>query len=158
MRVEECHHLFIPSDVAPLKHPLLKGLTAVLGLVFALFAGFQINDANPEVYHRPSAIDAWSWVTFYGLVALCCLVSIFLRVPRVLLGLAAAFCVFEMVRTAPGLYDNLFQADTFTMAGASMAPSRSEIELSREFFGALIGLAAVAFIWWQATRARRLDS
>ena len=72
-----------------------------------------------------------------------------------LLVLAALFCGYEMVTTAPGLYRNLFEAEHFTMTGASMAPAHSEVELSREFFGALIGLAGVGVIWWQTKNSVR---
>ena len=144
--------------MALLKRPLLRGLTAALGLLFAVFALFQLNDTNPEIYHQPSVLDAWSWVAFYGLICVLYFVSIFRRVPQILLGLAAAFCLFEMVRSGPGLYANFFEAEKFTMTGASMAPTRSEVELSREFFGALIGLFGVAFLWWQARKALRIHS
>ena len=140
--------------MALLKRPWLRGLTAFLGVLFAVFAFFQLNDTNPEIYHKPSIMDAWSW----GFISVLCFVSIFRSAPRILLILAAAFCIFEMVRTGPGLYANLFEVEKFTMTGASMAPSHSEVELSREFFGALIGLFGVGFLWWQATQATRNPS
>ncbi len=138
-----------------LKRPWIIGLTALMSLMFAVFAYVQLNDIDPEVYHKPSAVDVWSWVIFYSLLAVLSAASIFWKVPRVWLVLAAVFCLFEMVRTGPGLWQNLFQAEKFTMTGASMSPTRSEVELSREFFGALIGLAGVGFLWWQSTRAPR---
>jgi len=121
--------------------------------MFALFSGLQLNDTNPDIYDHPSLLDAWSWFAFYGLIAVFCVVSIFRGVPRVLLTLAAATCLFEMARTAPGLYENLFIAESFTMAGASMTATHPEVELTREFFGALIALAGVGFLWWQAKTA-----
>ena len=139
-----------------LARPWLIGITSLLAVLFAVFAGFQLNDTNPEIYHRPSVIDAWSWVVFYGFISALSVVSIFRPIPLALLGLAALFCIYEMATTAPGLYRNLFQADSFTMTGASMAPSRSEVELSREFFGALIGLIDITFLCWQTKKATRL--
>ena len=141
-----------------LDRPWLIGFTAFLSVLFAVFAFFQLNDTNPEIYHRPSVIDAWSWVAFYGLISVLCLVSIFRPIPLTLLVIAALFCVYEMATTAPGVYRNLFETESFTMTGASMAPSRSEVELSREFFGALIGLLGIAFLWWQAKKARRVTA
>jgi hypothetical protein len=126
-----------------------------LAIMFAVFSYLQLNDTNPEIYDHPSLLDAWSWTAFYGLVAVLCLLSIFRRVPSLLLGVAAVFCLCEMARTAPGLYDNLFHAGRFTMAGTSMSASHPEVELTREFFGALIALGAVGFLGWQATRAER---
>ena len=131
------------------------GVTALLAVLFVTFAAFQLNDTNPEIYHRPSVIDAWSWVAFYGFIAALFVLSIFRPVPVALLVLGALFCFYEMVTTAPGLYRNLFEAEKFTMTGASMAPSRSEVELTREFFGAVIGLVGLGFLWWQAKKAVR---
>lgn len=139
----------------PLKSRWLTAVTAFLALLFAVFAFLQVNDINPAIYYQPSSLDASSWVLFYGFLSVLFLTSIFRPAPRPLLILAALFCLIEMVRTAPGLYANLFQADQFTMTGASMAPSRAEVELSREFFGSLIGLLGIAFLWWQAVKAKR---
>jgi hypothetical protein len=138
-----------------LKRPWLAALTATLGVMFAVFAYVQLNDTNPEIYDRPSVLDAWSWMFFYGFIAVLCIVSIFRRVPRVLLGVAAAFCLFEMARTVPGLYANLFEAEKFSMTATSMTAAHPEVELTREFFGALIGLFGVGFLWWQASKAER---
>ena len=141
--------------MALLKRPWLAALTAALSIMFAVFAYVQLNDTNPEIYHQPSILDAWSWMFFYGFLAVLCIVSIFQRVPRVLLGVAAAFCLVEMARTVPGLYANLFEAEKFTMTATSMTAANPEVELTREFFGALIGLVGVAFLWWQASNAER---
>ena len=141
-----------------LDRPWLIGITALLAVLFAVFASFQLNDTNPEIYHRPSVIDAWSWVAFYGLISILCIVSIFRPILLLLLVIAALFCIYEMATTAPGLYRNLFEAETFTMTGASMVPSRSEVELSREFFGALIGLLGITFLWWQAKKVTRITA
>jgi len=138
-----------------LKRPWPAVLTAALGIMFAVFAYVQLNDTNPEIYHQPSVLDAWSWMAFYGFIAMLCIVSIFRRVPRVLLGVAAAFCLVEMTRTVPGLYANLFEAEKFSMTATSMAAAHPEVELTREFFGALIGLVGVGFLWWQANKAER---
>ncbi len=119
------------------------------GVLFAAFAVLQLNDTNPEIYHQPSVIDAWSWVIFYALVAMLFFLGAFRHVPWWCLGLGALFCVYEMVTTAPGLYDNLFNHDSFDITGSSMAPTRSYVELSREFLGALIALSGLGFLAWQ---------
>ncbi len=142
--------------MARLKHPGLAALTVAFGIMFAVFSSLQFNDTNPEIYDRPSVLDAWSWAFFYGFIAVLCLASIFRSVPRVLLGVAAAFCLFEMATTVPGLHENLFEAEKFTMAGTSMTAARPEVELTREFFGALIALVGVSFLWWQASKAERV--
>ena len=138
-----------------LKRPWLAAPAALLALMFAAFAAVQINDTNPAVYHRPSMLDAWSWVIFYGFIAALCAVSIFRRIPRALLIVAAVLCLVEMVRTAPGVYENLFAAESFTMTATSMAAARPEVELTREFFGALITLFAVGYLRWQQSPGNR---
>lgn len=144
--------------MTPLRPPWLIGVTALVSLMFGVFAYVQINDLDPDVYHQPSAVDAWSWVIFYALLAVLALFSLARPVSPIWLVLAALFCVVEMVRTGPGLYQNLFHAESFTMTGASMSPERSEVELSREFFGAVIGLAGLSFLWWQRRPGLRKTS
>jgi hypothetical protein len=146
--VNECAER-LQFDMDHLRRSRLAISAALLALMFAGFAVVQINDTNPVVYHRPSVLDAWSWVFFYGFIAALCAVSIFRRIPGVLLTVAAVFSLVEMARTAPGLYENLFVADTFTITATSMAAARPEVELTREFFGALIALLGVEYLRWQ---------
>lgn len=140
-----------------------KAVLAVLNvigiLVFALFAWFQVNDIDPAIYHNPSKLDAWLWFAFYALVALLFVAALVSRrVPGWLLGLAAVFCLVEMGRTAPGLFSNLFESESFTMTQESMSAESPQVELTREFFGALIALAAVGFLAWQQRRRGRPGS
>lgn len=137
------------------KGSLLTTTNILLGLMFAVAATLQVNDIDAATYHNPSQWDVWSWVLFYGLIAGLFLASICCRVSRILLGIAAAYCVVQMARAAPGLYENLFQTEDFTITGSSMSPSHSEVELSREFFGGLIALAGVVFLWWQTRSPER---
>ena len=55
-------------------------------------------------------------------------------------------------RTVPGLWENLFGERPFTMTQTSMSSSDPRVELTREFFGALIALGALAFLWWEQRR------
>lgn len=122
----------------------------LLGVLFAAFAAFQVNDVDPDVYHEASRVDSISWLIFYGFVALLMFWrATGRRVVFPILLLGALFCIYEMVMTGPGLYDNLFKQEDFTITGAQMAPERSHIELSREFFGAVIALAGLVFIFFQ---------
>jgi hypothetical protein len=57
-----------------------------------------------------------------------------------------------MVRTGPGLYENFFGEKEFTMTQASMSAKDPRVELSREFFGAVIALGGVGFLAWQNRR------
>lgn len=138
--------------------PAFLVVNLALSGLFGVFAWMQRNDLDPAVYDHPSAIDAALWLAFYLLVSLLFLAVSFRRVPRWLLALAAVACLAEMVRTGPGLYDNVFGMKEFTMTQASMSASDPRVELSREFFGAVIALAGVGAIAWQNRRSPTRDS
>ena len=54
--------------------------------------------------------------------------------------LAALACLAEMATTGPGLWENVVGDKAFTMTQASMSAEDPRVELSREFFGAVIAL------------------
>lgn len=132
--------------------PSFFALNLSLAALFAFFAWLQRNDIDPAIYYHPSAIDSALWFAFYLLVAILFVVVSFRPLPRWLLLLAAIACLVEMVRTGPGLYDNLFGGKTFTMTQTSMSAEDPRVELSREFLGAVIALAAVGALAWQSRR------
>ena len=143
----------IVSNALRIMKALALGLKVCGFVVFAIFSYVQYNDTDPAVYHEPSARDAWMWLIFYGLVSVICLVAVFRPVPRVALIVAALFCSVLMALTVSGLYENVTGQDDFTLTGSKMAPSRSHVELSREFLGAAIALVAVIFLRWQGDRS-----
>lgn len=126
----------------------------VLAAVFTLFAWMQRNDIDPAIYDRPSALDAALWLLFYLMIAVALVTVCFRRIPRWLLIAASLACLTEMARTAPGLYQNLFGNKGFDITQVSMSAEDPRVELSREFFGAMIALAAVGWIAWQDRRRR----
>lgn len=132
--------------------PAFLVVNLALSGLFGVFAWMQRNDLDPAVYDHPSAIDAALWLAFYLLVALLFVAVSFRRVPGWLLALAAVACLAEMARTGPGLFENVFGEKEFTMTQASMSASDPRVELSREFFGAVIALAGVGAIAWQNRR------
>ncbi len=117
-------------------------------VVFGGFAALQVNDTNPEIYERASVLDAWLWVGFYGMVAVCFLLKALGKLPKWLLAIAAAGCLLEMGDTVSGVIQNAGREEGFDMAQTSMSAGSPEVELSREFFGALIGLAGLVVLWW----------
>lgn len=121
-------------------------------LLFAVFAWVQSNDIDPEIYYHPSSLDAALWLLFYALIAVLFAVALFRRVPVWILVVAALACAAEMIRTGPGLWENVFGERPFTMTDRSMSADDPRVELSREFFGALIALAGVAMLWWENRR------
>lgn len=124
-------------------------LNFALAALFAVFAWMQRNDIDPAIYDHPSVLDAALWLAFYLLIAVLLVVVTFRTVPRWLLVIAAVACLIEMVRTGPGLYENLVGEKEFTMTQMSMSAEDPRVELSREFFGAVIALAGVGLIAWQ---------
>lgn len=120
--------------------------------IFVLFSWLQWNDLDPAVYDRPSLADAISWGLFYALIAALFVVALFRPLPRWVLIVAAVFCLLEMGRTAPGLWENLTGEQPFTMTQASMSAQDPRVERSREFFGALIALAGVGVVGWETRR------
>ena len=115
-------------------------------LLFAVFAWAQVNDIDPAVYHKPSSLDAMLWFSFYLLIAVLFVVSVFRKVPPWILIVSLVACVIEMIMTSPGLIENLFGEDDFTMTQVSMSAEDPRVELTREFFGALIAFGAVLYL------------
>ena len=127
--------------------PVTVVVHALLAAMFFLFAWLQQNDLDPAIYDKPSALDAALWLAFYAVIGALFVVSLFRRIPVWLLLLAAVACIAEMAATGPGLYENVFGGKDFTMTQASMSSEDPRVELTREFFGALIALAGVAVLW-----------
>ncbi len=95
------------------------------------------------------------WVAFYALIAvLFGLALLKQRFPWPLYAFAAAFCLYQWIATGPGLIANLVSGD-FTMGKSGMNPDHAEVELSREFFGAVIAFSALCFLWFQRRRMRQ---
>lgn len=124
----------------------------LLAAMFALFAALQVNDIDRSIYHEPSVIDAASWFGFYLVIAYLFVASLRGRVPKWLLALAALACLLEMATTGPGLYENVFGDRAFTMTQESMSAEDPRVELTREFFGAVIALAGVTILWRRERR------
>jgi len=115
-------------------------------VLFGTFAWVQINDIDPAIYHKPSSLDALLWFSFYLLIAILFVVSVFRTISATILIVALTSCVVEMVITGPGLFQNLFGEENFSMTQVSMTAEDPRVELTREFFGALIAFAAVLYL------------
>jgi hypothetical protein len=137
--------------------PALFAVNLVVALIFAWFAWLQRNDIDPTIYYKPSVIDAAIWFVLYLLIGALVLVVSFRAIPRWMLALCALGCLVEMAISGPGLYENLFGDQDFTLMQASMNAEDPRVELSREFFGAVFALLGVAFAWWQNLRLQRGD-
>jgi hypothetical protein len=141
---------------------LLVPVNVLLAALFFVFAWFQRNDIDPEIYSNPSfdnpTIDSVLWFLFYAVIGLAFLFLIRKRLPLWYFVLAVVACLFEMYLSGPGLYENVFGEKSFTMTGQSMSGDDPRVELTREFFGAVIALAAVLFQFWQNKKFRMKKS
>lgn len=123
----------------------MKILNYILAALFFLFAFFQYNDVDPGVYHNPSSLDAALWLLFYAIIGIGFIILNFRKLPLWFFVLAILACLIEMSLSGPGLWDNLFGEKPFSMTQTSMSADDPRVELTREFFGAVIALAAVLF-------------
>lgn len=121
-----------------------------LAVLFSLFSWLQRNDIDPAIYYHPSVIDAVLWLLFYLFIAVLLVLILFRPLPRWLLAVAALACLIEMGMSGPGLYENIFGGESFTMTQASMTASDPRVELTREFFGAVIAFAAVGLLFFES--------
>ncbi len=132
---------------------LFAPINIILAALFFVFAWFQRNDIDPDIYSSPSfdnpTLDSALWFLFYAIIGFAFLYLIKKSLPFWYFILAIIACLFEMYLSGPGLWENLTGDKPFTMTGESMSGTDPRVELTREFFGALIALAAVLFQWWQ---------
>jgi hypothetical protein len=130
----------------------LKVFNLIAAAVFAVFSALQWNDLDPAIYDNPSIVDAATWGIFYGFVAILFAVVLIRRLSRWMLILAVVFCLIELGRTAPGLWENITGDAAFNITQDGMSADDPRIELSREFFGALIALVGIGIIAFENTR------
>ncbi len=131
----------------------LRILNSFAVALFGAFAVFQYNDIDPAVYHRASSLDAALWLSFYALVSVLFALTLIRRSASPWLLLVGAIaCLAKMGQTGWGLWINIFGQEEFTMMQVSMSSADPRVELSREFFGAVIALAGIAALWWQGRR------
>lgn len=140
--------------VAMRRGPITILVHIALAAMFGWFAWLQRNDIDPAIYDHPSVLDAALWLLFYALISVLLLVVLFRPVPWWLLLFSALACAAELATTGPGLYENLCGNKPFTMTQASMSATDPRVELSREFFGALIALLGVGVATRQSRRLR----
>ena len=122
----------------------------ILGVIaFAIFAWLQVDDNNPEIHVEPSMLDVWSWIIFYGLVSAGFLAACFKKYPKWLYILSFVLAIYFMAVSVPGLIDNL-TGGSFEMTAGAMNPEHPEVEITREFLGALIAFLAILFLYRQS--------
>lgn len=111
-------------------------INAVLALLFLLFAYFNLNDD-----------DGWLWVLIYlSPAVLCALAAAKKFYPTANLVLIVLFLFYAgyLFITKDGVWDWLVEYNRPSIA-ESMQATKPYIEKTREFFGLLIAVAALAF-------------
>jgi len=119
----------------------MKWINLILGVLFILFAYFQLNDPDP-----------YGWVAIYVLVAGICFAAAFDRyyLPIIILGL-----IVSMLWTLSLIPDfiNWIRSGAETIVG-SMKAEKPHIELTREF----LGLALIsATLFFQYKKGKKLN-
>ncbi|MBT7969984.1 MAG: hypothetical protein HN570_03215 [Verrucomicrobia bacterium] len=144
---------YLSISNSPLMKFLFFPINLILAGLFFVFAWFQRNDIDPEIYSNPSfgnpTLDSALWFLFYAVIGLVFILLIKKRVPIWYFILAIIACLTEMYLSGPGLWENIFGEQSFTMTGESMSGADPRVELTREFFGAVIALVGITFQWWQ---------
>ena len=62
-----------------------------------------------------------------------------------------------MVIAVPALIENIGAEEGFDITQTKMDPGQSHIERTREFFGALIALFGVVWLFWQVKTRKNLS-
>ena len=137
----------------------MKIANFLLAALFAFFAWVQRDESDPSVYSNPilnnPALDSALWFAFYLIIAVGFVVISFRKLPSWYFIVAIIASFLGMAISGPGLWENIFGDKPATMAQHSMSSEDPRVELSREFFGALIALFAVFFQLWQSRRAKK---
>lgn len=114
----------------------MRVLFVILGLLFGLFAYWQINDP-----------DALMWVVIYGMVGVLHLAAargMYLKWSTILLGVV---CLLWMGSMTPGFIDWLRSG--MPSIASEMKTDQPHIEVVREFLGLLICVVALAHLYYR---------
>lgn len=124
----------------------MKIFNLILSIIFVLFAIVQYNDPDP-----------WAWIALYFYVALISGLAAFRRYHRYATLGGLAVCAIWMATLIPD-FVNWIQMGMPTITG-SMKAEEPHIELTREFLGLVVCIAALVFQFfqqkkWQKTHQR----
>lgn len=113
--------------------PLSKGLRIFLALLFSVFALTQFNDPDPLL-----------WISIYGTMAVLMIVSIFKKVPKLVLGIIAGILIVYLLVLVPEIISWINKGMPSIVE--TMSAEEPHIEYAREFFGVVICLAGLWFL------------
>lgn len=117
----------------------MKIANIILAILFAVFAAFQIND-----------IDPWLWIGLYGFVSVLYIFAVRQRFNIPIIAIGILVTAIGVGLLTPDFIDWVQQGmPTIT---ESMKAEEQHIELTREFLGLIILLAALIFLLIQARK------
>lgn len=120
---------------------LLIILNSFFCLAFAAFAYVNLND-----------VDSWLWVPIYLVASICCGFAVFEKYYPVVYLVAIAFYLIYAIRlffAKDGVKDWIFKYHNPSLV-ESMQATKPYIEQTREFFGLLIIIGALAMNYFVA--------
>jgi len=117
----------------------MKIINLILAIIFILFAVVQYNDPDP-----------WMWIGLYTFIAIVSGMAFFGKYHRGLLSFGMGFCFVYLIMLLPD-FINWLQGGAESIVG-SMKADKPHIELTREFLGLAICLAALIFHWRSSQR------
>ena len=118
----------------------MKILFGTLSLIFVLFAALQYNDPDPV-----------PWILYYLAVAVIMGAAAMDKYLKWQLIVIAIVTVVGLVYFSPGVYDWAINHNAENIA-QQMKADKMYIEETREFFGLIISLAALSFVFWKRSR------
>lgn len=118
----------------------MKNITNILvGILFLLFAYFQINDPDPA-----------AWIAIYAAVGILSLVAIFQKLPTWLPLVGIGVCIAWTIALLPE-FINWLQMGAPSIT-ESMKAEKPHIEYTREFLGLIICGIGFGFLYFQARK------
>ena len=118
----------------------MKITNIILGILFFLFAIVQYNDPDP-----------WLWIGLYSLVAIISLLAARGQYISWLILGGLAICLIWLFMLLPD-FVNWIKEGMPSITG-SMKAEEPHIELTREFLGLVICMAALIFHWVKSRKA-----
>jgi len=115
----------------------MKILFGALTLIFVLFAALQYNDPDP-----------FTWILYYLGISVITGAAAIGKYLKWLVLVFVVVSIAGLIYYSPGVYDWAINHDAENIA-QHMKADKMYIEETREFFGLIISLAAIALVFWK---------
>jgi hypothetical protein len=124
----------------------MKIVNLILAVMFLLFAFLQINDPDPLV-----------WIFIYGAMAVICVLAAFRIYSKVAMAVLLVVYLAYAYTLIPGVRGWYASPDRSALFDEVMKMRYPYIEEAREFLGLCINLAALAWIFFLASRRKSVS-